>query len=76
MSFSELKTELIIGELLKMKKATIGTAESCTGGKIAYRITSVAGSSNYFKGAVVAYSEGLKILSWEFSQQQFLVITL
>ena len=58
--FQELKTELIIGELLKMKKATIGTAESCTGGKIAYRITSVAGSSNYFKGAVVAYSEEVK----------------
>ncbi len=58
--FQELKTELIIGKLLKMKKATIGTAESCTGGKIAYRITSVAGSSNYFKGAVVAYSEEVK----------------
>ena len=58
--FQELKTEFIIGELLKMKKATIGTAESCTGGKIAYRITSVAGSSNYFKGAVVAYSEEVK----------------
>jgi len=58
--FQELKTELIVGELLKMNKATIGTAESCTGGKIAYRITSVAGSSTYFKGAVVAYSEEVK----------------
>lgn len=58
--FQELKTELIVGELLKMNKATIGTAESCTGGKIAHRITSVAGSSTYFKGAVVAYSEEVK----------------
>ena len=59
--FQELKTELIVGELLKMNKATIGTAESCTGGKIAHRISSVAGSSNYFKGAVVAYSEEVKM---------------
>ena len=58
--FQEIKTELIVGELLKMNKATIATAESCTGGKIAHRITSVAGSSNYFKGAVVAYSEEIK----------------
>ena len=59
--FQELKIELIIGELLKINKQTLGTAESCTGGKIAHRITSVPGSSNYFKGAVVAYSEEIKI---------------
>ena len=59
--FQKLKTEIIVGELLKMNKVTLGTAESCTGGKIASRITSVAGSSNYFKGAIVAYSEEIKI---------------
>ena len=58
--YQKLKTEFIVGELLKMNKVTIGTAESCTGGKIASRITSVPGSSNYFKGAVVAYSEEVK----------------
>ena len=44
------------GELL-----TIGTVESATGGKIADRITNVAGSSDYFKGSVVAYSNETKI---------------
>ena len=44
------------GELL-----TIGTVESATGGKIADRITNVAGSSDYFRGAVVAYSNEVKI---------------
>lgn len=58
--FQELKTESIVGQLLKINKATIATAESCTGGKIAHRITSVAGSSTYFKGSVVAYSEEVK----------------
>lgn len=58
--FQESKTEFIVGELLKMNKATMATAESCTGGKIAHRITSVAGSSAFFKGSVVAYSEEIK----------------
>lgn len=44
------------GELL-----TIGTVESATGGKIADRITNVAGSSDYFRGSVVAYSNEAKI---------------
>jgi PncC family amidohydrolase len=44
------------GELL-----TIGTVESATGGRIADRITNVAGSSDYFKGSVVAYSNEAKI---------------
>jgi len=38
------------------KSLTIGTIESATGGRIADRITSVPGSSDYFKGSVVAYS--------------------
>jgi PncC family amidohydrolase len=43
------------------KLLTIGTVESATGGRIADRITSVPGSSDYFKGSVVAYSNEVKI---------------
>ncbi|HLK28424.1 MAG TPA: competence/damage-inducible protein A [Puia sp.] len=45
-----------IGKLLKEKNKTIGTAESCTGGYIAHLITSIAGSSAYYKGSVVSYA--------------------
>lgn len=53
--------ENLVGELLRKKKLTLSTAESCTGGSIAARITSVAGSSAYFKGSVVAYSNEVKM---------------
>ncbi|WP_175629409.1 competence/damage-inducible protein A [Bacteroides acidifaciens] len=52
--------EIIVGELLKKKKLTVSTAESCTGGSIAARLTSIAGSSEYFNGSVVAYSNDVK----------------
>lgn len=50
-----------IGELLKSRKMTLSTAESCTGGGIAALITSVPGSSEYFKGGIVAYSNEIKM---------------
>ena len=53
--------EEVIGRILKQKGATLGTAESCTGGYIAHKITSIAGSSTYFGGSVVTYSNKLKI---------------
>ena len=53
--------EVIIGELLKKKKITVSTAESCTGGGIAALITSVPGSSEYFNGSIVAYSNEIKM---------------
>lgn len=40
---------------------TVATAESCTGGLVAHRITSIPGSSGYFQGAVVSYSDRVKI---------------
>ncbi len=52
--------ESIIGKMLTEKQATIATAESCTGGTIAQMLTSVPGSSAYFKGSVVAYSNEIK----------------
>jgi len=45
--------------LIKHKK-TITTAESCTGGLIASKITQISGSSNIFNGAIVSYSNGIK----------------
>ncbi len=52
--------EKVMGELLLENKKTVGTAESCTGGLVAHRITSIPGSSAYYEGSVVAYSYALK----------------
>ncbi|WP_396169020.1 competence/damage-inducible protein A [Flavobacterium sp.] len=53
--------EKVIGRLLIQQNKTISTAESCTGGKVAQILTSVAGASNYFKGSVVSYATETKI---------------
>ncbi|MDH5398832.1 MAG: competence/damage-inducible protein A [Cyclobacteriaceae bacterium] len=50
-----------VGLLLKDKNLTISTAESCTGGFLAHRITSIPGSSNYYKGSILAYDNAVKI---------------
>ena len=55
-----MKPEEEIGELLKAKNLSLSTAESCTGGGIAALITSVPGSSEYFNGGIVAYSNEIK----------------
>lgn len=55
-----MKLEEEVGELLKAKKLSLSTAESCTGGGVAALITSVPGSSEYFKGGIVAYSNEVK----------------
>jgi nicotinamide-nucleotide amidase len=49
-----------LGVLLTEKKLTISTSESCTGGYLSHLITSVPGSSKYFKGGVLAYDEEIK----------------
>jgi nicotinamide-nucleotide amidase len=60
--FEEDETiEVVLGNVLKKLNKTIATAESCTGGKIATLLTSVAGASNYFKGSVVSYATEAKI---------------
>lgn len=53
--------EAVIGRQLIKAGKTIATAESCTGGYLAHRITSVAGSSAYFQGSVIAYSNEVKM---------------
>ena len=52
--------EQIAGYYLQMRGATVAVAESCTGGMVAERLTSVAGSSRYFVGGMVVYSNELK----------------
>jgi nicotinamide-nucleotide amidase len=52
--------EEVLGELLIQKKKTLAVAESCTGGLIGHRITSVPGSSEYFDRSVVVYSNKAK----------------
>lgn len=52
--------EQIVGYWLQMRNATIAVAESCTGGLLAERITSMSGSSRYFLGGAVVYSNQLK----------------
>lgn len=56
-----MKPEEEIGMLLKTKKLSLSTAESCTGGGIAALVTSVSGSSEYFNGGIVAYSNEVKM---------------
>lgn len=50
----------VLGETLKNRKLSLSTAESCTGGHLSHKITSIPGSSSYFKGGLVAYSNEIK----------------
>jgi nicotinamide-nucleotide amidase len=54
--------EEVVAEELNLNGATIAAAESCTGGLLAQRLTSIAGSSSYFLGGVVCYSNELKTI--------------
>jgi len=54
------RIEEVIGQMLLNKGFTVSTAESCTGGYIAHLITSIAGSSKYYKGSIVAYDNSIK----------------
>lgn len=52
--------EMVVAQHLQEDRATIAVAESCTGGMLAARLTNVPGSSSYFRGGVVSYSNDLK----------------
>jgi len=58
--FGDIEIEDAVGELLKSNHLTIATCESCTGGFLAHRLTSVSGSSEYFMGSIVAYHNDIK----------------
>lgn len=60
-SDEDISLEALIGKILASKLKTLSIAESCTGGDISKRITSISGSSRYFKGSVVAYDNSVKI---------------
>lgn len=59
-SLKDIPIEKVIAELLLEKKILLATAESCTGGAIAKLITSVPGSSQYFRGSIIAYDNSVK----------------
>ncbi|MCL4402373.1 MAG: competence/damage-inducible protein A [Acidobacteria bacterium] len=52
--------EVVVGDLLKRQHATVAVAESCTGGLLGERLTSVAGSSEYFVGGFITYTNAMK----------------
>ena len=54
------EVEKTIGDILRKKGMTLGVIESATGGLISNRITNVAGSSDYYKGSITAYSNEIK----------------
>lgn len=59
-SYEDKPIPAILGDMLRKRHMTVSTAESCTGGNIAHEITEIAGSSDYFMGTVVAYSNQVK----------------
>jgi nicotinamide-nucleotide amidase len=52
--------EQVVGSLLRTARMTVAMAESCTGGLISHKITTIPGSSDYFLGGVTAYSNSMK----------------
>jgi nicotinamide-nucleotide amidase len=58
--YDDDRFEAVIGKVLKKKGLWLGAAESCTGGYLSHLVTSVPGSSAYFKGAVVSYANEIK----------------
>ncbi|MEP2023291.1 MAG: competence/damage-inducible protein A [Reichenbachiella sp.] len=58
--FGDIQIEDAVGEMLKSRELKIATAESCTGGFLAHRLTAVPGSSEYYWGSVISYHNDIK----------------
>ncbi len=58
--YNDIDIEKVVGDLLLSKKAVVATAESCTGGTIASRISAIAGASQYYAGSIVGYGNSIK----------------
>jgi nicotinamide-nucleotide amidase len=65
---------IVVGRMLKERGLRIASAESCTGGYLAHLLTSVAGSSAYFEGSVIAYSYDLKESMLEVSHNTLMTL--
>jgi len=59
--YNGVTLEEVVGELLKDRNESLSTAESCTGGYVAHLITSITGSSAYYQGSLLSYSNDVKI---------------
>jgi nicotinamide-nucleotide amidase len=72
-STREEPLEVVIGDLLRTRRATVATAESCTGGLIASRLTEYAGSSDFFNASFITYTDQQKQkllnVPWEVLEQ-------
>jgi nicotinamide-nucleotide amidase len=71
--YNDDKLEVIIGKLLKENNLSLSLAESCTGGMISLLITSVPGSSVYYKGGIIAYSNDVKTTDLNVSPYTLLI---
>ena len=59
--YGNVTMEGIVGNLLKGRELTVATAESCTGGAVSKMLTSISGSSSYFNGSIVSYTNQSKV---------------
>ena len=64
--------ESVVGNLLREHGKTVSTAESCTGGLISHKLTSISGSSDYFLGSVISYANEVKMESLGVSKQSMI----
>lgn len=60
-AYEDLELEQVIGQLLRERKLTLAIAESCTGGYLSHLVTTVPGSSDYFKGSMIPYAYDIKM---------------
>ncbi len=60
-AYTDESLEKVLGDQLRAKRLTLAAAESCTGGYLSHLLTSIPGSSDYFKGGIIAYQNEVKI---------------